>query len=466
MPKTYLLADHSLVAQAFAMRRRVGEPEPIQDGPIIPNGSIYGSVLRDPTTGMFHMWYLGGEGYKEYYATSADGIEWDYPNLDILPADEHNCRNAFMTRGSVDSNGFPLVGGNGPEGFSVLDAEQQDHPAARARFTALYLANLREGLSGLCVAYSDDGIHWTADENNPVIHSWMDTSHSLVWDPDARRYSVYGRPPVRVSVVVEANRYVTHMESEDLIHWSPATTVLNTDDADADPWNEIDEGELTGSNEPSIRGKNRQVYGMSVFKQAGLFIGMARILDVPSGAGWIEFVHSHDGVEWYREPLREPFIAPRPGSWENPMLLTTATSPPVTVGNDLWIYHNGQNKGHHKKNKKGKRGIGCRNIKKDRWVGYHSSEKDAELLTHPIPAPSGVSLNASTLADGWIAVEVIDAWGNILEGCALEEATRITGDSLAHVVRWGANMHVPATSDTIRLRIRSRNASLWAFEVT
>jgi hypothetical protein len=460
---TYLLADHTLVAQAFAMRRRPGVPEPVRSDPVLPCAQAYGSVLCDPESGLFRMWYLGDTVYSEYFATSENGIGWDLPDLGILPPDERGNRNAFMTNGQNDANGYPLVGNNGPEGFSVLDAEMEDHPAAKARFTALYLAGVHEGVSGLCIAYSDDGIHWTADQHNPVVHGWMDTSHSLVWDPDIRRYVVYGRPPVRASVVRGANRYVSRMESENLIHWSPCTTALNTDDADADPWDQFDEGSLTGAEEPKVRGPNRQFYGMSVSKQHGLYIGLARMFDVPSGAGWIELTHSTDGIEWTREPLREPFIAPRPGTWEHPMLLTTVASPPVPVGDDLWIYYGGVSKPHHGKATIEERGIGVGKIGTDRWAGYHSAEHEAELLTRPIPSGSRLTLNASTQPDGWIRVEVIDPHGAVLDGCSLEESATISGDSLAHEVRWTGTDRIAGTSPSIRLRIRSAGASVWAF---
>ena len=42
---------------------------------------------------------------------------------------------------------------------------------------------------------SGEGIGWTADERNPVVDGWLDTSNSLVWDPDARLYAVFGLPP-------------------------------------------------------------------------------------------------------------------------------------------------------------------------------------------------------------------------------------------------------------------------------
>lgn len=461
--RTYLFTDHTIIAQAFAMRRRVEPPRPLQDEPVLWNAQAYGSVLRDPKTGLFRMWYLGQRYYHEYFAASSDGVHWELPNLGVYPPDELGRANAFLGKHQSDAQGNWLVGGNGPEGFSVLDAEIEDHPAAKERFTALYLASKDDQVSGLCIAHSPDGIHWIAEPSNPVIRSWMDTSACLIWDPDIRRYVVYGRPPVRVSVVREANRYVMRSESADLVHWDVPRTTLTTDDADADPWDQIDEGALAGKAERVVRGPNRQWYGLSAFKTAGMYIGFARMFDVPSGAGWIELIHSSDGIGWHREPLREPFIAPRPGSWEDPLLLTTVTSPPIRLDDDLLIYHGGMNAPHHGACDLDKRGIGCRVAKADRWVGYHSATEEAELLTHPVAFKSRLRINARTGQNGWIRVGLVTDWGEEIEGYELSDAVPITGDSVRHDVRWTNTDRLPAR-ESLRVRVRSQNASIWALE--
>ena len=469
--RDYALIDEAVVAQTFAMRREAATPSPVREGPILTPAWAYGSVIREKS-GLFRMWYLGHPVYCEYYATSTDGIAWEKPQLDMVSPDIGAGPNAFLCTDQKDKNGRWLVGSGGPEGFSVLDAEVQPHPAAKARFTALYLAGFRseqgspEG-SGLCIAYSDDGLNWIADEHNPIVSGWMDTSNCLIYDDRVRKYRIYGRPPVYVSLGNHVNRLISCMESEDLVHWSSPRTVLDTDDRDADAFNPTNEARLVdpGSLDVKTRGRDRQFYGITVFRSSGVYVGLAQIYDIPSGDTWLELCRSYDGLSWIREPLREPYIGPRPNTWESSQVRPAMASPLVRIDDELWIYYSASPRPHHSGKGMEGRGIGCRALKIDRWITYRSEDAEAELLTHPIRPGDRLWLNAMTQPGGWIRVGIIDTNGEVIEGLSHEDCVPITGDSIRHEVRREGNPTLPAHSSEIRLRIRSRNASLFAFYV-
>ena len=460
---TYRLVDESIVAQAFAMRRQQYEPVTIQDEPMLENSSGYGTVLQDPETGLFRMWYLGGPGYKESYATSENGITWDLPDLGIHPADKFGRKNAFLDKEQMDENGHWLGGNTGPEGFCVLDSKITPHPKAKERYTVMYLASVQDGVGGYCIAYSADGLKWYADEHNPVVSGWMDTNNCMIWDPEIGKYVIYGRPPVRNVLAPHANRYVMRMESEDLVNWSPPRTVLNTDERDADPWKPIDEAALAGRDEPLIRGKDKQLYGITVFKLDKLYLGILQIYDVPSGHCWMELVHSDDGIDWKREPNREPFMPTRPGTWESGMVLPAMNGCPTVVGDEVRIYYGGSNALHHKCDVMGKEGVSCRTLPLDRWVGYHAAEVEGELMTHALPAGKRLSLNAAVKENGFLKVFLTDAWGKEIPGYTLDDATPVTGDAISHEIRWGDKTELPQDTGDIRVHVRSCNASVWAF---
>ncbi|MFH1742703.1 MAG: hypothetical protein ABIH23_27165 [bacterium] len=466
-PTPYVLLDRRIVAQAFAMRREAPTPQTVHDGPLLTEAWAYGSVLRDKT-GLFRMWYMGSPPYCEYYATSTDGIVWDKPDLNIVPAKYGTGANAFLHVQQKDKNGRLLVGQAGPEGFSVLDAESQPHPSAKDRYTVLYLAGLgkegeEDGVSGLCIAYSDDGIHWWADEHNPVVDGWIDTSNCLMYDEKRKKYLIFGRPPVHVVLGRNANRMVSCMESDDLIHWSSPRTVFDTDERDADGLRLTDEGKLKDppSEKVSIRGRDRQFYGMTAFMMNGLYIGLPQVYDIPSGNTWLELCHSSDGRNWLREPLREPYIGPRSGTWESRQVRPAMATPPVRVGDELWIYYSASPDPHHAGKAMKDRGIGCRSLKIDRWVAYRSEDMEAELLTHPLEAGERLFLNAKTEPDGWIRVAVVEENGRDIEGLTREDCAPITGDSIRHEVLWKKATMFPKRP--IRLRIFSCHASLYAF---
>lgn len=488
---TYALVDESIVAQTFALRREAPTPSPVREGPILTTAWAMGSVIRD-SSGLFRMWYMAPPVYCQYFATSLDGITWEKPTLNLVSPDLGAGPNAFLSVRQRDANGRWLVGEvAGPEGFSVLDAEAQPHPAAKARFTSLYLAWFGENdgmraAKGLCLAHSDDGVHWLADEHNPIIPGWHDTSNCLVYDEPIGKYLVFGRPPVRVGLGRNANMLLSRMESDDLVSWSAPRTILDTDERDADAFAFTDEIRLrkarldprdadaralleakavTPGAAPEImaRGRNRVFYGMTAFRSGGLHVGFATLYDVPSGNTWIELVHSRDGLNWIREPLREPYLGPRPGTWESCQVRPTMATPPVPVKDELWIYYSASPQSHHAGKAFEGRAIGLRAVKADRWVAYRSGDVEAELLTHPIKAGARLWLNASTASDGWLRVAVCDAWGNALDGLGHEDCDPIAGDAIRHEVRWRAGATMPTLPDEVRLRIRSRNASTFAF---
>ena len=485
--KTIPLVDSRILAQTFAMRRTLQHPNRLSEDPVMPDAQAYGTVLQDPS-GQWRMWYLASPVYCEYYAQSDDGRNWYRPDLNIVTPEAHgplSGPNAFLCRDQKDANGRWLVGANGPEGFCVLDAEQTPHPAAKARFTALYLASA-ETASGMHIAYSEDGIHWSAAADTPVIHGWRDTSSTFFYDARIRKYVWYGRPAAHVAPGMEANRVIARKESEDLLNWTSDYTVMDTDDIDADPYHLLDEAALRAGKaaasaeeraaawavltegrhapgeKPIIRGRNRQWYGITAFPYAGLYLGMAWMYDLPTGQMWTELVHSFDGIDWRRETARVPFIPQIPDT-----CTCTMASPPITVGDELWLYDSVSNHNHHGiSNPAVRSGIRMAVLKRDRWVAYEAGEFHGELLTQVVDKPQDLRLNAATRNDGWVRVEVTDADGRPIAGFAGDECMPFSGDSAGFQPCWGSGKKLADLPvSAIRLRIQACRASLFALHL-
>jgi hypothetical protein len=487
------LIDERVVAQTFALRRQVVRPQPRGPGKIVQPGQAYGSVLRGPE-GEWKMWYLAQPQYCEYFAASSDGVVWRRPALELVSPDirpRTEGPNAFLAPGQTDAAGRWLVHIKGPEGFCVLDSALTPHPAARERYTAMYLARANvdgRWINGLHLAHSDDGICWLADERNPVIEGWRDTANVFFYDPRIGRYVWYGRPEAHVATGRSANRLIARAESQDMAHWEAERTVLDTDDLDADPMDLVDElafrglpegsdglararaaGELTeatagGADAPLIRGRNRQWYGITVFPHAGLYLALGWMYDVPSGEIWIELLHSYDGIDWRRETNRKPFLPCPAGD-----IRLSMSSPPVEVGDELWIYSSTRGKNHHGRTAPdGEQGIEVHAIKRDRWVAYAAGEREGELLTQPLPRANRVALNARTSVGGSIRTAVLDAAGREINGFTLLDSDPLVGDGLAMQPTWsnarGAG-EIPAHNRTVRLRVVLRRAELFALQV-
>ncbi len=499
MQKTLAAIDGRWIAQTFAFKREVTRPDEVTDS-WLHVGQAYGSVLRD-NDGQWRMWYLDEPVYSEHFATSKDGLKWENPNLNLglvnikggamLP-------NAIMTSPQKDAQGRWLSGLQGPEGFCVLDNTVTPHPASKARFTALYLAKWMEDsgkrATGLCIAFSEDGIVWQAGENNPVLTGWMDTGNIFFYDTRIKKYVIYGRPNAFVDRVTHANRLVGRSESVDLVHWTPYTSVLDTDDLDADPMTFLDEAALragggvtkaqqaaawqaitegaTKAERSLIRGRNRQWYGLTVFPYRDLYVGVGMMYDIPSGYMWLELLHSYDGIDWRREADRKPWVRHEKGTWNYPMQVPAA-SPPVRVGDEDWFYYSATRKGHHQSSnemgaetgtKEPLRVIGACKVKRDRWVGYLAGAREAELITQPMNGPvESVTINARVADGGVLRVELCNGDGKVIEGFGLENCEAITGDSLAHKVTWTGG--TPKVSGAWRLRITGSQATVFAVTV-
>lgn len=141
---------------------------------------VYGTVLFDPQDKLFKMWYSGGtdtpdavrrrDGAPRHvgYALSADGVNWERPNLGLVEYE-----------GSLENN-LLLLNAQAPSVF--IQADEPD-PSRR------YVMVTEEGLSTSHnkVLYSPDGLHWTRVEGEPMASRPKGRQHepfSILFDPE------------------------------------------------------------------------------------------------------------------------------------------------------------------------------------------------------------------------------------------------------------------------------------------
>lgn len=480
LPKNFLLIDERLVEDTYFLQRIVGPLKLKQPEPVIQGGSTYGSVLRD-SNGDWRMYYLKGRykhdaenqldrfEYREALAVSKDGIHWETPSLGLIDIDGSRDNNLVMATHYHDATGMDLTGGSGPEGFCVKDAEQEDIPHARGRYTAMYLASPDDRYGGICFAHSNDGLTWTGYPENPVIPGWHDTQNNFFYDARLGKYVMYLRPPIYAGPH-GANRKMARSESDDLIHWSVPEVVLATDELDAPAFDVFDESKM-----PVPRGRNRQIYGLQAFPYADLYIGLAWIYDVPPGTMWVELVHSYDGIQWRRETAREPYIShDKPVGLEGKMFITFS-NPPIAVDDELWLYCNATRCTHHDKvtdETLQERRIHLLSLRRDRWVGYVAGERDGELLTKPFHWDGGrLSLNTVIEDAGEVSVTFCDELGYPMSALGLDQGETLRGplDSLSAPITAGPGRKTTLkfpTRGPIRLRIKMRHARIFGWTLS
>jgi len=482
--RTYALIDARLLEDTRFLQRDIELPYLKSAEPVIAPGQAYGSVLRDPQ-GNWRMYYLHGkpmpEGfydiiYRTCLATSRDGIHWEKPALDLIPAPDLPVNNAIITDYYIDGNGMDLTGMGGSHGFCVIDNAITPHPAARARYTAMYQGWPRERIGGICLAFSDDGLRWTLYPESPIMPGPGDFTPPFYYDARISKYVMYLRPEYAYAgVEAHASRKIARSTSDDLVHWTVPRVVLDTDDLDAPAVPEHLE-EFIGA-QPGNRGRDKQFYLITGFPYQDVTIGMLTVFDVAPGTLHVELAHSYDGIDWKRELARRPYVAGTgiPAGIHGEMTCPMQ-SPPILVGDELFFYVFTSQAKHNMADLTRDAIITSTQIhllalKRDRWVGYSAGEVEGELLTSPFPWEVGrLGLNTRIAEDGYLQVSFEDEMGMPLHELHLDEIPPITGpvDAVDHIFTFGPgpkSVLLFPTRGPVRMRIKMRNATVfgWSF---
>jgi hypothetical protein len=431
-PGPHLFLDEYLIDQTRGLSRRVNRP---QRDPQLPNPLITGkedecngpylTVIRDPATGRFRIWYntnkVKFQDGSSHVAVleSDDGIHWQRPH-----------------RVLADPGGFNF-------GSSVLD-EGPDFPEPTERYKLAWWYG-----GGLRLAISSDGLRWTAWRPYAVIRHNHDITN-IFYDSARRRYlatiSVYTTGPHHAG-----NRRCTlHTASPDLLTWAKPWYVLRPDDR-------VDPGET-------------QFYAMCGYLQRGdLLIGLVKVLHddwratgTPDGAygmGYTALAWSRDGTHWVRD--QEAFFEPDPNvdAWDHAHAWIDQQLP---MGDEVYLYYGGYKFGHKMDRWEGRQ-IGLVKILRDRYVSRDAGPDGGSLLTPPIVLTGGVmTVNANIR--GELRGALFNTDHTPVPNFAAEDCQPVQGDSLRHVIQWKRPLG-DLRGTTVRIAFRLRDAQLYGFDL-
>lgn len=181
----------------------VGEPGSVDAG----NIAYYGTVVKVGEE--YWMYYLGNDddpGWLQRLciAKSTDGMNWVKPNLGVF---EHH--------GSTDNNvcDFPIDS----HVQACVVFYEPDDPDPTKRFK-LSFESPKYGKC-MCVAFSEDGIHWREYEHNPVGDVFFEQAGGIKRNG---LYYVTGQGATGHYTPKGARTLNTYC-SPDFIHWTPAS---------------------------------------------------------------------------------------------------------------------------------------------------------------------------------------------------------------------------------------------------
>ena len=388
-----------------------------------------------------------------HYATSVDGLNWDFPNI-----------NKFVWQDDQRNNIASNPGGRFLH-HVVRDERDRD---SHKRYKALFDVQNRYP------AWSPDGFSWTFS-SAPSIPSY-DTS-SLFYDDFNNQWVA------TVKHGTEWGRSVWLVTSKDFVHWTDPRLILHTDEIDRQNRKQRLErviNDPTYLTPPLYDGVDyvAELYKMPVLPYEGLYIGFPLIFN-PAGAippprmnftgiNQTELAVSRNLINWDRVADRAMFLEVQP--WDGHSYATAqviVSGRPIIRNNEIWIYHGAYRFRSWQDIQtdvdasffKDRSALALSKLRLD---GFVSLDGTGEIITKPFEAKGGtVHINA-VATSGQIRTELIDATTmDPVPNLGCEESVDFTTDNINAMIPW--SYATLPTHGQYRLRFVLKNASIYSF---
>ena len=490
-PRTHLFLDDFHIRHMKGVRRITSRPEHVGEGPVLaPQRPWEGigligrnCIIHDAQENLLKCWYpchdpaLPDTPVKSKrrwgYATGADGVAWDRPNLGLVEFEGSTANNliAFENLGEVVGLLWNVVKDkNDPDPSKRYKAIGMDRHAVRDDETTWtgpdgeddwYRDIGRHIGCGIFVGYSPDGLRWRMKEGWAASGSLiMDGSILHGYDPRIRQWVLWQRPRI-----LPKYRVIGVSFSHDFESWTFPELGIVPDDGDP--------------------GKTQFDALSSIASPDGGYIGLLGatgfvLEDFGVGGVLPQLVYSRDARAWTRVD-REPFMRPLQGppAWNDGCIIPFN---PIAVGDQIFLFYYGKNAGHiwgdptYDGQRVTTSGFGLARLPRDRWVAVTNEPgvAEGELLTGLVCLASNeVHLNVDA-SGGSVAVAMVDCQtGRAVPGFALEDCDVIAVDSLDHTVTWrgrsdlsdiiGTARRQPRVGRGLMLRFALSGARLYGF---
>jgi hypothetical protein len=406
-----------------------------------------GGVWWDPHDKIFKMWYEAGWIGSMAYATSRDGINWERPDLDIVPGTNK------------------ILPGLRPDSTTVfLDHESSD---PRERFKMFLRGpNFLDEYNGYAMV-SGDGIHWS----EPVKTGHCGDRSTMFYNPFRKKwvYSIRSDGKLR-SGHGRARYYREHDDFLEGAEWNVEDVVFWTGADRLDP------------PDPEI-GENAQLYNLSAVAYESIMLGIHEIhLGPPNNICQkqgipkiteLKLSFSRDGFHWHR-PDREVFIPAtrKPGSWERGYV-QPAGGICTVVGDQLWFYYIGFQGDPDNLNpdgmKSGMYSNGSTGIAVLRRDGFASlcTDKNGVITTRPVIFSGRFLFVNCDCPDGELKAEILDHRNSVIAGFSSDNCIPVTADSTCQMITWEGSKDLSALAGReVRFRFQITKGHLYSFWVS
>jgi hypothetical protein len=440
-PVMHPLCFQDIIEHGTGILRRVVPASKDEHNPVIEpekpwEGRFIGyvSVIRDPETGLWRMWYHcdaegtsladGAAGVGMACAESEDGVRWRRPVF-----------GKYEFQGSKDNNICHL----GHAGAVVRD----DTASPDKRFR-MFVNRLWKNSGFIYSLVSPNGLDWTLFRDEQ-IRVRNDSQNPGVKCPYTGKWFVYHRPGW-------CTREIARSESKDAdgIEFTKPFPTLRPDLLDR----------LVGI----------EHYAISVHPYDGGFLGMLRIYNKrwDNRTTWIELVVSRDGMRWQRLTDRTPIVGlGSDGEWDSRMIAPGYSLVPDDGGH--WFYYDSWAVPHCS-GATALPGACCQTgrafLPRRRLMECVAGLDDTRMFTYPILLKGDTLRLDGDASGGEVTASIRRFDGSVPEGFAKEDATKLTGQFIEGQIPFRGGSLRQFGSQPVRIVIHmTRNTRVWALGV-
>lgn len=438
----HLLLDARVVEKTNGVRLALGPVQKCAANPLFKEDrpwevrfdNLYPNVTLDIRDGIYRCWYSpfivdpvvretpaeqrATVRYKPHdremgicHAASRDGIHWEKPVLDLVEFEGSKANNLVL---------------RGPHGAGVFFDSADSDPARRYKL----ICRTSDADVTMGVAFSPDGQHWSRMIPCPEMKAVGDAHNNALWMPEAGRYAAFTRLKSKTG-----ERLVARSESADFLHWTPAVEVLR-----GDPQN--------------------QTYAMTVFRHAGLYLGLLMIFTPGDDRVHCELAWSPDTSAWHRINPGTAFIpnSETRGDYDWGCVYAGA---PIVQNDETRIYYGASN-GPHTGWREGF--LALATLRPDGFAGYEpvEREKSGQVLTRPVRCAGGPLRLTADAAGGKVSVRLLDEAGKVLA-----TAAPVTGDVTDEALRWEGGFKLAEVAEVgerpVRIEFELTAARVYSF---
>ena len=465
------------------LKLKMHSPERHSANPVLqrgPDGScdswavqFYGSVIRDPDSGRFRMWYVAvskeerlnsatprSVPWRVAYAESDDGIAWTKPNLGLVESG-----------GNTNNNLVKLDPHIGVLNLKVLHEPDDPNPDQRYKMGAhVWFPKNDVRLGTLAPYVSADGLTWKLLAAAKPVDAEMPESSTVIpplhFEPVGGLYKWDGLYYLSGQNAISAarpyhGRVSRTFVSADFANWSQSSAIQFV---------RSPQHHLLGPGKSRIGEQTHE--GISVWNRGNVLVGISGMWhgtpewkDLTIDLG---FVVSNDAVH-FREPVHEHIFLKRgkDDEWDQGGLLQAQGF--ENVGDETRIYYGAWDP-RAWQNSPPRGGVGIATLPRDRFADlvvdettkgsgdYQMPETVSEFITSSIDVKGNDSSRFYINADGLsenaeLRIEILDHTLKPIPALSGDNAAMVRQSGFQTPVLWNGQDRIRDLPERVRLKV-------------